>query len=135
MIIVCFAIISSHLATDNYLGLQARGKGPLRLILGPWTHGDRILSYAGDVDFGADAMLDGSLAEDFVALRLRWFDYWLRGEENGVGDEAQVRDELARYREEIGIGHFVMRMQWYGLEQDLVLKSMERLGREVATMD
>ena len=78
-------------ATDNYLGLQARGKGPLRLILGPWTHGDRILSYAGDVDFGADAMLDGSLAEDFVALRLRWFDYWLRGEKNGVGDEAQVQ--------------------------------------------
>ena len=78
-------------ATDNYIGLKARGKGPLRLILGPWTHGDRILSYAGDVDFGADAVLDGSLAEDFIALRLRWFDYWLHGEENGVSDEPRVQ--------------------------------------------
>ena len=24
----------------------------MRLILGPWTHGDRSLSDAGDVDFG-----------------------------------------------------------------------------------
>ena len=28
-------------ATDNYLGLSRRKRGPVRLILGPWTHGDR----------------------------------------------------------------------------------------------
>ena len=28
-------------ATDNYRGLSKRKKGPVRLILGPWTHGDR----------------------------------------------------------------------------------------------
>ena len=39
-------------ATDNYIGLSRRKKGPVRLILGPWTHGDRSLTYAGDVDFG-----------------------------------------------------------------------------------
>ena len=38
------------------------------MILGPWTHGDRSLSYAGDVDFGAAATVDGNLAEDFFAL-------------------------------------------------------------------
>src|SRR5579871_5569348 len=27
-------------ATDNYMGLKKRKKGPVRLILGPWTHGD-----------------------------------------------------------------------------------------------
>ena len=40
-------------AAENYVGLSRRGRAPKRLILGPWTHGDRSLSYAGDVDFGA----------------------------------------------------------------------------------
>ena len=42
----------SQTAIDNYLGLSHCKKGPIRLILGPWTHGNRSLSYAGDVDFG-----------------------------------------------------------------------------------
>ena len=52
-------------ATENYLGLKAAGKGPLWLVMGPWTHGDRSLRVIGDVDFGAKAPLDGNLAEDF----------------------------------------------------------------------
>jgi predicted acyl esterase len=40
-------------ALENYLGLSRSKRGPMRLILGPWTHGDRSLSYAGDVHFGA----------------------------------------------------------------------------------
>lgn len=78
-------------ATDNYVGLSRRKKGPVRLILGPWTHGDRSLTYAGDVDFGPAATLDGNLAADFLTLRLRWFDAWLKGERNGVAAEPPVR--------------------------------------------
>jgi putative CocE/NonD family hydrolase len=78
-------------ATENYLGLARRKKGPVRLILGPWTHGDRSLTHAGDVDFGPAATLDGSLADDFLTLRLRWFDAWLRGASNGVAEEPAVR--------------------------------------------
>lgn len=78
-------------ATDNYLGLKARKRGPVRLILGPWTHGDRSLTYAGDVDFGPAATLDGQLARDFWELRIRWFDHWLRGIDNGVDREPAVR--------------------------------------------
>jgi putative CocE/NonD family hydrolase len=78
-------------ATENYLGLKSRKKGPVRLILGPWTHGDRSLTYAGDVDFGRDATLDGALAEDYPSLRRRWFDHWLRGIDNGVDREPAVR--------------------------------------------
>jgi putative CocE/NonD family hydrolase len=78
-------------ATDNYVGLSRRKRGPVRLILGPWTHGDRTLTYAGDVDFGPAATLDGSLAADFAALRLRWFDCWLKGIDNGVAAEPAVR--------------------------------------------
>jgi len=78
-------------ATENYIGLSQRKKGPVRLLLGPWTHGDRIKSYVGDVDFGPSSVIDGNLAEDFLALRLRWFDRWLRGVENGVDAEPAVR--------------------------------------------
>lgn len=78
-------------ATENYLGLKRRKRGPIRLILGPWTHGDRQLTWAGDVDFGPEATLDGHLAQDFLTLRLRWFDRWLKGVENGVDREPAVR--------------------------------------------
>jgi len=78
-------------AMENYSGLVGRKRGPVRLILGPWTHGDRSLSYAGDVDFGREAPLDGNLGEDFFAVRRRWFDCWVKGEGNGVAQEPAVR--------------------------------------------
>jgi uncharacterized protein len=78
-------------AVDNFSGLSRGGPAPARLILGPWTHGDRSLSYAGDVDFGPAAPVDGNLAEDFFALRRRWFDRWVKGVANGVEREPAVR--------------------------------------------
>jgi putative CocE/NonD family hydrolase len=78
-------------ATSNYVGLSKRKRGPVRLILGPWTHGDRTLTFAGDVDFGPAATVDGNLAPNFLDLRLRWFDAWLKGERNGVESEPAVR--------------------------------------------
>ena len=78
-------------ATENYVGLSRAARGPQRLILGPWTHGDRSLSYAGDVDFGDAAPVDGNLAADFFELRRRWFDHWIRGVPNGVEAEPAVR--------------------------------------------
>ncbi len=78
-------------ATENYTGLVTRKQGPVRLILGPWTHGDRSLSHAWDVDFGPAATLDDNLSPDFLTFRLRWFDRWLRGIENGVDTEPEVR--------------------------------------------
>ena len=78
-------------ATDNYIGLSRKKRGPVRLILGPWTHGDRQLTWAGDVDFGAAATIDGNVAPDFLTLRLRWFDRWLKGIRNGVDGEPRVR--------------------------------------------
>src|SRR5207302_1939600 len=75
----------------NYLGLSRNKRRPARLILGPWTHGDRSLSYAGDVDFGPAAPVDGNLAEDFFALRRLWFDRWLKGAANDIEAEPPVR--------------------------------------------
>jgi uncharacterized protein len=78
-------------ATDNYKALSRAKKGPVRLILGPWTHGDRSRTYAGDVDFGPAATLDNNLAPDFLTLRLNWFDCWLKGAPNGVANQPAVR--------------------------------------------
>jgi putative CocE/NonD family hydrolase len=66
-------------ATENYVGLSALKRGPVRLVMGPWTHGQRSVTHAGDIDFGAAATLDGSIAPDYLALRLAWFDRHLRG--------------------------------------------------------
>ena len=78
-------------ATENYLGLSRVGAGQHRLIMGPWLHGDRQDSHAGDVSFGPAAPIDGNLAESWIDFRLRWFDRWLRGMRNGVDDEKRVR--------------------------------------------
>src|SRR4051812_4160227 len=78
-------------AMENYAGLSRAKRGPVRLVLGPWTHGDRSLSHAGEVDFGPAAAVDGNLAVDFFDSRRRWFDCWVRGIDNGVRSEPAVR--------------------------------------------
>lgn len=69
----------SQTAIDNFTGLAPIKRGPVKLVLGPWTHGQRSASYAGDVDFGTAAPLDGNLAPDYVTLRRDWFDRHMRG--------------------------------------------------------
>ena len=45
-----------------------------------------------------------------------------------IGDKVSVAEEIARYREALGVDHFIMRVQWPGLPQDKVLHSIRRLG-------
>ena len=52
---------------NNFSRLAARKKSAMNLIMGPWTHGDRSRSYAGDVDFGAASVLDGNIATDYFS--------------------------------------------------------------------
>ncbi|MEX1020587.1 MAG: CocE/NonD family hydrolase, partial [Litorilinea sp.] len=71
---------------ESYLGLAALKKGPYHLLMGPWTHGDTPIgaSFAGDVEFGPNAALD------YNALRLRWFDHWLKDRETDLTQAAPV---------------------------------------------
>jgi putative CocE/NonD family hydrolase len=80
----------SRTATDNYVGLSKRTGGPVRLIMGPWTHGARSTPHSGDVDFGSDATLDAD-GGDLFSQRLRWFDRHLKGIESGADHEEAVR--------------------------------------------
>ena len=50
--------------SSDLVGLSRAKRSRTQLILGPWTHGDRSLSHAGDVEFGPAAPVDGNLAED-----------------------------------------------------------------------
>jgi putative CocE/NonD family hydrolase len=63
--------------TGNFTELSRRKRSRVSLLMGPWTHGDRSSTYAGEVDFGGQSTLDGNIAEDYQALRLGWFRRWL----------------------------------------------------------
>ncbi len=58
-----------------------------RLVLGPWVHGGTPTSLSGEVSFGTRA---AALAQDLPGQMLRYYDYWLRGEDNGVPDDKPV---------------------------------------------
>lgn len=71
----------SQTAIDNFTSLAPIKHGPVKLVLGPWTHGQRSVTFAGDVDFGPQAPLDGNIAPDYVTLRRDWFDRYLLGKD------------------------------------------------------
>lgn len=66
-------------AVENFQQLGERKESPAYLVVGPWTHGARSDSHAGDVDFGPAATLDGNLAPDYLEFRARWFEQHLPG--------------------------------------------------------
>ncbi|MBI2191580.1 MAG: CocE/NonD family hydrolase [Planctomycetes bacterium] len=73
----------------NFNGLRRHGGTPQarqsKLICGPWPHALSASTRTGDVDFGATSMVD------LEALELRWFDYWLKGIDNGIAREKPLR--------------------------------------------
>ena len=74
----------------NYVGMQKKGgsdlaRGNQRVIIGPWVHAASTLTHAGEVDFGKESVLD------LRAIELGWFDRWLKGERDGIDEEAPVR--------------------------------------------
>ena len=71
--------------TMAYAALSKNKRGPIQMILGPWIHGSHMMSMHGDTDFGASAALDG------LEFRLRWYDRWLKGIQNGVENDAPVK--------------------------------------------
>lgn len=56
-----------------------------RIVIGPWSHAGRGGRKFGAIDFGPNAVMNLRAAE------IRWFDYWLKGKPNGVGQEAPVK--------------------------------------------
>jgi len=72
----------------GYEGLRHRGKTEVarhgtQLVMGPYGHWPS--RKVGELDFGPTAFVDQN------ALALEWFDYWLKGIDNGVGKRPPVR--------------------------------------------
>ena len=78
--------VYTRTAAENYISLARIGSAPVRLILGPWDHGNRWLTFAGDVDFGPEATFGGHIASTFLDARLAWFDKCLKGTGDSVRD-------------------------------------------------
>jgi uncharacterized protein len=78
----------------NYMHIKARGgseaaRNGQRLIVGPWFHGP-FNGKTGDIDFGPSAR-DGQKDYPMEELRLRWFDYVVKGVDNGIAKEKPVK--------------------------------------------
>ncbi len=67
--------------TMNYMALSQAKKSPQRLVIGPWVHGGQTSNVAGEVEFTRDGRID------LLGFRLRWYDRWMRGEQNGVEED------------------------------------------------
>lgn len=69
----------------NYLYLQTEGhpkaRGKQKLSMGAFGHG----ALQGDLVYP-----DGGLINGDIEQQLRWWDYWLKGEDNGIMDEPAV---------------------------------------------
>ena len=67
---------------QNYLALSQGKSSQVSLIMGPWTHGSRSVTYAGNVDFGPHSTLDNPKDGSFNQQRLTFFDRWMKEEAN-----------------------------------------------------
>lgn len=75
---------------DNFTAFTARKQSPQRLIMGPWLHGDRNISYSGNAEFGNAAPFDGNLGEDWLSCRVEWMQRWLKPTDAGRHATHQV---------------------------------------------
>ncbi len=75
---------------QNFTCLSRMKNSPITLIMGPWTHGAHSETYSGNVDFGTAAVIDNPVDGSFNKQRLRFFDHWLKGIDNGWGQQPAV---------------------------------------------
>ena len=70
---------------SNFAYLQNKGsygaRGNQKLMMGPFGHGQ----LRGDLSYG-EGGIGASMGEE-----IRWFDYWLKGVDNGIMDEPPVK--------------------------------------------
>ncbi|WP_326613528.1 CocE/NonD family hydrolase [Streptomyces scopuliridis] len=105
---------------ENFKAMQRLKESPAYLVMGPWTHGLRCVTYAGDVDFGQEATLSGNVDDSYLRFRQRWFDEVLAGHRGHVREIPRVqyflmgggdgrRDETGRMRHG---GRWLSDTQW-----------------------
>ena len=71
--------------TESYMKLSKIKSSPQHLLMGPWTHGQYEVTFAGDIDFGLDSHVN------YLDTKLAWFDHYLKGMNTEVVDWEPVR--------------------------------------------
>jgi putative CocE/NonD family hydrolase len=71
----------------GYTGMSTKGGSEVarkksRMLIGPWGHGPS--RKFGEMDFGAHAQVDE------LATALRFYDFWLKGKDDGIDSEPPV---------------------------------------------
>lgn len=78
----------------NFIGMSTKSRSAnarrwQRLLIGPWGHGVPRIGDSGfvfgDMDFGRDVRID------FQTMQAQWFDYHVKGIQNGLDKEAPVK--------------------------------------------
>ncbi|MGD8539530.1 MAG: CocE/NonD family hydrolase, partial [Candidatus Aminicenantes bacterium] len=68
-----------------YLSLKQSKNKYIKMIMGPWAHTDQSSKYLYGQDLGEAADIG------LMDLYVKWFDYWLKGKDNGIIDEPLVQ--------------------------------------------
>ncbi len=113
----------------NYLALSEGKSSEVSLIMGPWTHGGRSATYAGNVDFGPQATLDNAMEGSFNEQRLAFFDRWVKSEDSHradtqVGRRADTQvghradTQVGPYRADTQVGPYTRQAQGEGGRED-----------------
>lgn len=89
---------------DATVSAFEQAQGPKKLIIGPWGHEMPHLAAMQPIDF--------------LSMALRWWNRWLKGEQNGIDDEAQV----ALFEQGAGSGWRTAE-SWPVSKQDLKLET------------
>jgi putative CocE/NonD family hydrolase len=80
--------IFSQGTLHGYTGMSQKGgsekaRRGSHMVIGPWGHG--ASQKYGAIDFGPEANVDA------LPLQVRWYDYWLKGIDNGLASEPPVK--------------------------------------------
>ena len=68
-----------------YAHLKQSKNNTIKMIMGPWEHTDQSSKYLYGQDLGEAADIG------LMDLYKKWFDYWLKSEDNGIIDEPLVQ--------------------------------------------
>ncbi|HBC42234.1 MAG TPA: hydrolase [Pseudanabaena sp.] len=69
---------------NTYHQAKSATKQPQNLVVGPWQHLP-WLPKVGEIDFGEKAV------SKIDKLQIDWFDFWLKGIDNGISDRSPVQ--------------------------------------------
>ena len=74
---------------ENFSNLRRFGATPAarqsRAIIGPWPHRLAESTRLGDIDFGTNSLVN------LTQVERRWFNLWLKGEDDGLSEEPPLR--------------------------------------------